>query len=46
MTTYLVIAMLIGLCQCIVQHASKKSSPPYYPNLISYMLFYDESSDK
>lgn len=45
MTTYIVIAMLIGLMQCFIQHFGKKYTSPQYPNLVSYLLFYDDKTN-
>lgn len=43
MTTYIVIAMIIGLMQTMAQHFGKSYRPPVYPNLASYLLFYDNT---
>lgn len=47
MTTYIIIAMLIGLMQIIVKIGSGNVQKNiYYPNLASYLFLYDNRTDK
>lgn len=36
--------MIIGAVQCFIKHWSHKQTESQYPNLISYLLFYDNSN--
>ena len=41
LTTAIIIAMIIGLCQSLGRTMSSIQTPAQYPNMISYLFFYD-----
>lgn len=45
MTGFIIAAMVIGLCRCIGEHIKQPTTKPQYPNLISYLLFYDVNNE-
>jgi hypothetical protein len=45
MTGFIVAAMIIGLCQSLGKHFQKPVSEPEYPNLITYLFFYDVNNE-
>ena len=45
LTTAIIIAMIIGLCQSLGRTLSTPQTPAQYPNLISYLFFYDVNDE-
>lgn len=45
MTGFIIAAMIIGLCRSIGSHLNQPVRDAQYPNLISYLLFYDVNNE-